>query len=639
MQKLFISFRMAACSLFLFAVLGRCFAATYYVSSTGKDTNSGTTTTAPWQTLTRVNAQAFKQGDIVLLNSQSAFSGRLQVTASGLTVDSYGGGRATINGGAGGAVYIYDAQSTTVRNLILKGGWNADTQSGNSNTGLMAFCDKPGNVQLNGLTVNNVESYGFAQYGILLASTPTDASKSGFSNVQILNCKAHDNGLGGIASYGYFNAGSTAYAHHNVTVDHCVAYKNRGVLGYTNNSGSGIVLGDVQNATVNRCTAYSNGDLNNFGGGGPVGIWTWDSDHVTVQSCESYQNHSQTGDGDGFDLDGGTTNCTLQYNYSHENDGAGYLIAEFDGARPLHGLTVRYNISQNDARKNSFGLIHVWNGGPGISDCDIYNNSVYVASHGTPAIYGVRLDTPTSGVRVRNNIFFVNAGIPLVYIAAGQTSASFLGNDYWANGAPVSIIDSGVTYPSVAAWRTATGQEKIGSTLTGASVDAHFLARNQGPSVNNADLLESLVYAYRLAASSPVLTTGLDLHARFGTVVGTRDFYGNTLPSSGAFAVGACQVRAALMNKLLVMPATGVQGGKAFLITPVLDFGAPVGGALISFTSSDLSVVPNSSAVIPFGQSYVYVSQTSKPVASDRSVVITARYNGSSISAAVPVRH
>lgn len=39
----------------------------------------------------------------------------------------------------------------------------------------------------------------------------------------------------------------------------------------------------------------------------------------------------------------------MQYNYSHDNQGLGYLLAQFPGAPAMHDLTVRCNISENDA--------------------------------------------------------------------------------------------------------------------------------------------------------------------------------------------------------------------------------------------------------------------------------------------------
>jgi hypothetical protein len=54
-----------------------------------------------------------------------------------------------------------------------------------------------------------------------------------------------------------------------------------------------------------------------------------------------------------FDIDGGCTNCVLQYNYSHDNEGSGFQSGPFAGCSPLGDNTIRYNISENDAKKNT----------------------------------------------------------------------------------------------------------------------------------------------------------------------------------------------------------------------------------------------------------------------------------------------
>ena len=62
-------------------------------------------------------------------------------------------------------------------------------------------------------------------------------------------------------------------------------------------------------------------------------------------------------------LDGGVRNSIVQYNYSHDNDGAGYLLAQFEGGRAFYNNVIRYNVSENDGQKNSYGGIHLWSTG------------------------------------------------------------------------------------------------------------------------------------------------------------------------------------------------------------------------------------------------------------------------------------
>ncbi|QQG52346.1 MAG: right-handed parallel beta-helix repeat-containing protein [Candidatus Falkowbacteria bacterium] len=84
---------------FLLPTLTR--AATYYISSTGNDSNNGTSSSSPWQTLTKVNATTFKPGDNILFNRGDMFYGTLDPRGSGsssgrITYSSYGLGEKPI---------------------------------------------------------------------------------------------------------------------------------------------------------------------------------------------------------------------------------------------------------------------------------------------------------------------------------------------------------------------------------------------------------------------------------------------------------------------------------------------------------------------------------------------------------------
>src|SRR5581483_8503890 len=147
-------------------------------------------------------------------------------------------------------------------------------------------------------------------------------------------------------------------------------------------SESGINVFDAQGLTIEDCIAYNNG---RFGSGG-AGIWAARSDGCLIEHCESYDNHAPgKSDGDGFDLDLGVTNSVVQYNYSHNNDGAGFLIYEphskAGATSPNANNVLRFNISSNDARKNGYGGITVGNAPANdaskLSGNQIYNNTVY----------------------------------------------------------------------------------------------------------------------------------------------------------------------------------------------------------------------------------------------------------------------
>src|SRR6516162_6189131 len=85
--------------------------ATYYVSPTGDDGHSGTSTTSAWKTIARVNSAGLQPGDHVLFQGGMTFYGSIKLknggsSSSPIIVSSYGSGRATINSGKSDGAYL-----------------------------------------------------------------------------------------------------------------------------------------------------------------------------------------------------------------------------------------------------------------------------------------------------------------------------------------------------------------------------------------------------------------------------------------------------------------------------------------------------------------------------------------------------
>ncbi len=78
------------------------FATTYYVDATrGNDTNAGTSTTAPWKTLNKINNTPFQPGDSILLKRNEIWKEYLNFSSSGkpgnpIVIASYGTGNLPI---------------------------------------------------------------------------------------------------------------------------------------------------------------------------------------------------------------------------------------------------------------------------------------------------------------------------------------------------------------------------------------------------------------------------------------------------------------------------------------------------------------------------------------------------------------
>jgi hypothetical protein len=400
---------------------------TYYLDAKGgDDSTSGTSEAKPWATIDKADALDLDPGDRLLFKGGESFEGNLRLSAEDagtaenpVLVSSYGEGRASIEAGMGKGVSIHNAGGVEVSDLVVKG---AGYTAGNRVSGIEIYTDRGAATKFEYVRVENVEVSDFGYAGILLAANPKDGTKSGYRDVRITNVSAHENAEAGIQSYGYYSRSANGWAHEDVYIGSSYAYDNRGIPDKGANTGSGIVLGDVNGAIIERCVAYDNGENNNYEYGGPFGIWTWDSNAVTIQHNESHHNKSATIDGGGFDLDGGVTNSVMQYNYSHDNAGAGYVLYQYRSARPFEDNVVRYNISENDGRTNRGGISAV-----GVDESEVYNNTVYIGPRADGSLPLTVELKRTSDVRFRNNVFVPTAGGTLIEGTYNQDGPFFLG--------------------------------------------------------------------------------------------------------------------------------------------------------------------------------------------------------------------
>jgi len=76
----YLLLRLAPFALLLAAVSSPANAITYYVSPDGSDKATGTSPQKPWKTIGKVNATAFRPGDIVLFKGQATFSGKIYLS-------------------------------------------------------------------------------------------------------------------------------------------------------------------------------------------------------------------------------------------------------------------------------------------------------------------------------------------------------------------------------------------------------------------------------------------------------------------------------------------------------------------------------------------------------------------------------
>lgn len=518
-------------------------AATYYVDAVaGNDNNNGASAASAWKTITKVNKIRFLPGDRLLFNGGQTHSGNVSfssndsgTSASPVTVSSYGTGRATIYAAAGDGFKISGASYLTVTNLDISGpGWNArnDGSRGVLLTSSAHHC------QADNLTIT-----GFHKAGLRAESATHDNT--------ISFVRAEQNGFTGI----YVSGTSQR-------ITDCQAISNNGDVTVTNNwSGSGILADNASYVTIEYCMAASNGAHQPWTGNGPVGIWCWNADHISIRHCISHHNMRGSGnaDGGGFDLDGGTTDSVIEYCYSYDNAGAGYLLYNFNWQSiPHRNNTVRYCISEND-RLGGFA--------PGSSGLPVENLSIHnnVAFNTNGSIVIRQYGGTMTNVALRNNIFATSGTL-----AVGSYSFILQGNCYYSTAGLYSFGSYGSNFAN---WANGTGKEKVNGQIVGMSRNPNLLDLGNGAMMTDPRLFTTLRSYSPASGFSPVINAGLDLQALFGINPGTIDIIGAPVP-----------------YQVLDMGAYEYQGAPLTdSVPPTVTMTAPVEGAAVAGSAVTIS--------------------------------------------------
>jgi hypothetical protein len=555
-------------------------ATTYYVSPSGNDNNNGTSPSTAWASLTRVNSpntatKAYTPGDVVLFQGGQVFKGCLSFNntnvpgtkgsqpgtpgPAGLTLDSYGTGSFTIqatcfgliNGQRSAAVSVTSMNGFSINHATIRG---ATGQADGTWVGIMITNspELPVSDAISNFSISNCDIGGF--YTVNTAQFGAEIFIGGgyLYNVYVGNNVLH--GLNGVSSpddNGITGLGGLMGIT-NVTYENNQIYNIGGKpYGPGGQEGNGIQAAQMTGALIQHNLVHDVAYNAINKSSGPAGIWTSNSTNVTIQYNEVYNvkppaSCSQPGvncgaDWDGLDLDLNVSNSTLQYNYTHDNWGAGLLAFTHEN---WGNNVIRYNISENDAQttSNNYGGLTVWmddtSGGYKKSPLYVYNNTIY--NPGTSVVLEGN-GTNLKGY-VANNIF---SGFNFDTINAGGIDPSglvFINNDYnmssfrfnWYAGTKY------VVYASLAAFQVATANYN-GFAEDQFSITSNPLFVQPGAGTCKAPLSTCLA-GYELMKGSPAVGTGLNLTLPpYNLNVGTQDFFGNTLGESGGsgYDIGA----------------------------------------------------------------------------------------------------
>jgi hypothetical protein len=470
----------------------------------GVDSNPGTAA-QPIKSIAELNRRLRKRAADINFAGGQIFTGTLilknipGLESRPLRINSWGDGRASINGADSAAIVMVNCKNFWITDLDIKGNGR---KSGNKTNGLSLILS-------DNCMIENVNASGFQKSGVDLYDC---------RSIVVKNINSSGNGFAGINVMG-----STRQTSGKIMIQDCKAENNPGdPSNLDNHSGNGILVGLSDDVTIDHCSATNNGwDMPRVGNG-PVGIWAWESNNVTIQYCISYRNKTSENakDGGGFDLDGGMTNSVIQYCLSYENQGAGYGLFQYAGASPWSNNVVRYCISINDGQTTAgSGSFFVWNGsndGHQLSNCLVYNNVAYNS------------DAPLvsyEGASAHCDFIFCNNIFLGAYPIYGNYSGSkFLGNDWWDDHGKTTFL----SYQNVEAWAKETGQETLQNRLVGLQKDPKF-TRPLLTDITDPHKLENLK-GYNLLPESGLKNEGLDLETVLHIKQPIRDFYGSPVP-------------------------------------------------------------------------------------------------------------
>jgi hypothetical protein len=356
---------------------------------------------------------------------------------------------------------------------------------------------------------------------------------AGYDNVLIEDVEVTGN-AGGISIQG-----ETGFpdANSNVVIRRAYVHDNPGRVAPGAETGYGIAMGMVNSGTIEHCLIKNNGASGDSSGGawgGSVGIMFWECTRVTVQYNEVCgQTNAPTSndvDADGFNLGGGCQHCVLQYNYSHNNEGAGYLLDGYTlPTRPNVGAVIRYNVSENDARGTATPAgIYLFNNAVGVAaqlrDFWVYNNTVYMTPGGKGVFTSACIivnDTvqgnnsgPITGGYFANNICVASKPtVRMVNVKANVTAMQFVNNVLF--GSTLSV------------WGSAshTGDITADPLLLspGAAGEIAIV-----PPLSLADLRDF----YGLQVGSPARNSGVPLLSTYSVNPGWHDAAGTPLNSN-----------------------------------------------------------------------------------------------------------
>jgi len=495
-----------------------CLGADYYVdASGGNDGNAGTSTTAAWKTVGKVNGRSFSPGDRILFKRGETWREQLVVPSSGaagkpITFGAYGSGnRPTFKGSA------------------LPSGW---TNAGGS-LWKASLSSSPSQVFFNGVrgtrvggssSVNGANKwywsggtlyvYSGSNPGASVEASVRPSTRS-YGLVHVTNCSyvnIESLNVTQSSSFGLYIKPAASY----ITVRDCeVSQSIDGGLVAPSSNGSGC-----SQLTIEDCSVHHNNT--GYIGGGVPGTDTYHEgltmervNGFVIRRTKVFDNYME-----GSNFKRGATNGLIEYCDLYSND----LINQYiEGAT---NIEIRYNRIY-DCSYNAgieFGM-----------ETDTYNNDNVKIHHnlfwnnsGGVSFWAGNFTGQHRNIRIENNTFYNNW--EAIRWKAGATD-NYSGTNYIRD----NLFWQG-SGSNRAIWDYTSGQQAIGRTNI--AYNAFQQGAASATTGSNAKMISDAMFTsasgldFRLRTGSPCINAG--------TSVGwTTDFAGTSIPQGGVPDIGA----------------------------------------------------------------------------------------------------
>lgn len=416
-------------------------AATIYVSNDGNDSNDGLTPDTALATLSAATSMALVPGDTIALACGDTFEGRAVLTASGtadapIKITSYGEGEKPV---------ITDFAGTNIVNgtgLLITGNYVEVSN--------LAFTDKAGYSALDfyayeagetkGLKVENCKFYDINHTDAAVRDetgaihfVAKGANPTWFDGVTVQNNEFESVARTAVLFSSEWIAidKSQGWGNRNLALEGQDPYLAKNVKvsnnKVNNNGGDAILLIGVEGAVAEYNIVSNSHLLTELSGEKAfAAIWCHSSVGCVIQYNEVYGITSENGGRDlwAYDIDHACTDCVVQYNYSHENEGGAVLVCGTDGENDsmVQNSIIRYNVSVNDGLGENRSALDF---SAGIDGVVVHNNTIIAKD--TDRFFTIADYCKDDVYVAPQNIKFYNN---LFYGANSDTSAITYGGDW-----------------------------------------------------------------------------------------------------------------------------------------------------------------------------------------------------------------